>query len=172
METGNEKEGTAMVQPTSDTPISVYDGGGEHTYEHPSASLADTRPIRRRAYIIRVDHLKPSMPFSKISTPSSVYDGGGGHALGALMDTGEEKERLRVVQLTSDSVFDGGGTPTYEGPSALGADSQPLQTCTVRLNDMRHINNLLKERRDRLNVDKLKLCSGATQSEEDDVANE
>jgi len=117
--------------------------------------------------------MKPSRPLPKLDTPSSVYDGGGGHALGALMDTSEEKEELRVIQPTSDSVFDGGGEPTQERPSASGADRQPMQTCAVRLNDMRHINNLLKERRDRLiHVDKLKLCSGATQSEEDDVANE
>jgi len=115
--------------------------------------------------------MKPSRPLPKLDIPPSVYDGGGGHALGLPMDTGEEKERLRAVQPTSDSVFDGGGEPTHEKPSALVADSRPMLTCAIRLNDMRHINNLLKGRRDRLNVDKLKLCSGATQSE-DDVATE
>jgi len=92
----------------------------------------------------------------------------------AFMDTGNDRERPGVVQPTSDtpiSVFDGGGVATNERPSACGADSQLVRTCTVRLNDMRNINNLLKDRRDRLNVDKLKLCSGATHSD-DDVASE
>jgi len=144
MDTGEEKEMTLrttnVIPPTSDTPISVgtnefsvYDGGGEHTREYPSASLADDRPLQRRAYIIRVDHMKPTRPLDSIDSPSRVIVGGKGHARGALMDTGEETEGFRLVQPTSDSVFDGGGVPTDDRPSARGADNHPMQTCTVRL---------------------------------------
>jgi len=90
------------------------------------------------------------------------------------MDTCNEHIWPSVAQPTSDtpiSVFEGGGDHTHGRPSVSVADYRHVQTCTVRLKDMRNMNNLLKDSRDRLNVDKLKLCSGATQSD-DDVANE
>jgi len=175
METWDEIGRPDVVQPKSDTTTSVFDGGGDNIHETPVASAADNRPITRRAYIIRVDHMKTTVPpLSTTDTPSCVYDSVSEYATEAGMDTGNERERPGVGQPTSDttiSVFDGGGVPTHGRPSASVADSEQVRTCTVRLNDMRNINNLLKDRRDRLNVDKLKLCSGATQSD-DDVADE
>jgi len=173
---GNSDEGERpdVVQPTTDTPRSVFKGGGDDACETPLASATDNRPINTRAFIIRVDHLNTTVPFPKCDTPSGVYDGGGEPVRRPVMDTGDEKERPGVVQPTSDSpisVFDGGGDHIRERPSACVADNRTVRTCTVRLNDMGKINNLLKDRRDKSNVDKLKLCSAATQSE-DSVANE
>jgi len=170
----DEKERPDVVQPRSETPMSVFEGGGDDTCETPPASATDNRPIKTRAYIIRVDHLKATVPLSKTDAPSGVYDGGGGPVLGPLMDNGDEQERPGVVQPTTDtpiSVFDGGGDHTRETPPASVEDNRPVRTCTIRLNDMGKIKNLLKHTRDQLNVDKLKLCSAATQSE-DSVANE
>jgi len=146
---GDARERPDVVQPTSDTPMSVFDGGGDDTCETLPASVEDNRPIKTRAYIIRVDHLK---------------------------ETCDKRKRPGVVQPTSAThtgVFDGGGDDSHEMSPSSVADSRLITTraYTVRLNDMGKINNQLKDKRDKLNVDKLKLCSAATQSE-DDVANE
>jgi len=176
METGDEKERTDVVPPTSDTPISVYKGGEDKTHEKHFDSTSDNRLITTRAYIIRVDHLKKTAsPLPTTDTPPSVYDSVSEYVTESMMDTSHEMEKPGLVRPMSDtqgSVYDGGGVLTHERLSARGAEGQPVRTCTVRLNDMRNIHNLLKDRRDRLNVDTLKLCSGATLSEDDELANE
>jgi len=177
MGTGDERERPGVVQPTSDTPISVFDGGGDDTRETPPASVTDNQPITTRAYIIRVDYLKATVPtHPTFDTPICVYDSGGGYVSEALMETGDERERPGVVQPTSDTntgVFDGGGDYTRETQPSSAADNRPITTRAyiVHLNDMGNINHRLKDKRDKLNVDKLKLCSAATQSE-DSVATE
>jgi len=129
----------------SDTGISVFDGGGDHTHETPL--VPDNRPIKTRAYIIRVDHIKETVPtHPTFDTPSGVYDGGGASVPEALMETGDERERPGVVQPTSDtpiSVFDGGGDNARETLLAAAADNGPVKTRAymIRLNDMRKINN-------------------------------
>jgi len=176
METGDERVRPDMVLPRSDTTISVSDGGEDKTDEKPVASASDNRPITTRAYIIRVDHMKKTAsPLPTTDTPPRVYDRVSEYVTESMMDTSNEMEKpglVRPTPNTQGSVFDGEGVPTHGRSSARGTESQPVRTCTVRLNDMRDINNLLKNRRDSLNVDKLKLCSGATLSEDDDVANE
>jgi len=174
METGDELERPETVQPWSPITTHVFDGGGDNRHEIPVAPAYDNRPITRRAYIVRVDHMKRTVPPTPtIDAPSEVYEDVWGQTE-ALIDIGKERERPGGTPHTTDTqgvTFDGGGGPTTEGPSVSGTDSQPVRACTVRLREMRDINNLLQGKRDNLNVDKLKLCVGATQSE-DDVANE
>jgi len=160
MATGDEPPGPETVQGWSPIMTYVFEGGGDNSQGTPVAPAWDNRPITRRAYIVRVDHIKRTVPPTPMIEP--------------WIDIGQGRESPGGTKHTTDIqgvIFDGGGGPTTDGPSASSTDSQPVRACTVRLRNMRDINNVLKGKRDSLNADKLKLCVGATQSE-DDVADE
>jgi len=115
METGDEFGRPDAVQPRSSTTTNVFDGGGNNIHETPVASAYDNRPITRRAYIIRVDHMKTTAPpLSTTVTPSGVYDSVSEYSTESVMDTGNEREKPGGAQPTYDiqgGIFDGGVCP-------------------------------------------------------------
>jgi len=93
METGAELERPETVQPWSPITTHVFDGGGDNRHEIPVAPAYDNRPITRRAYIVRVDHMKRTVPPTPtIDAPSEVYEDVWEQSE-ALIDIGKEKER-------------------------------------------------------------------------------
>jgi len=106
-------------------------------------------------------------------TPSGVYDGGGACVPESPAETCANRTSGAQPQCeTQSGVFDGGGDRVPEKPPHVSARLR--KAYIIRVNEMKNINDGLRETRDKLELDqrdKLKLCSAGTQSD-DSVATE
>jgi len=125
----------AVAQPTCDTSSGVYNGGGERVPETPPEVHRETA---KKHYVVQPPQ----------DTSSGVYDGGGERVPETLpevhRETAKEHYVVQPPQVTSSGVYDGGGERVPETPP--GVNREELKKRYV------------------IRVDKLKLCTAATQS--------
>jgi len=102
-----------------------------------------------------------------------VYDGGGAVALETPAETSDKRTSGAEPKCdTRAGVFDGGGDRALKTQPA--ASNSLRKAYIIRVDKIKHMNDGLRDTQNKLkliHVDKLKLCSAATQSD-DSVATE